>query len=184
MKDIEEYNAVTPDKSLRLTLRARLELSECRSEHLWVALCCHSMFALDRVGLVVAVDRLLTPVLSVVGYPRRRWFEKYSAPVERVNHSMLTPSLDTCIDHAVTLENFQVVYSAVAVVVEVAAEVVVEHNCCRMVLDLPQHVECVPEQLPAEYSCILDHRAVAFAFDSTPHCSPVVLEAWEAPNRS
>lgn len=177
-----------PEKSLKLMLRVRLEPSPCLLEHLWVALCCHSTFVLDRGGLVVvavAVDRFLTPVLSVLGhYPRRRWFERCSAPVERVNHLKLIPSLDTYTDPAVKLENFQVVYCAVAVVEAAAAAVVVEHNCCMMVLDLPQHVECAPEQLLVEYSRILDRRAVAFAFDSIPHCSPVVLEAWEAPNRS
>ena len=166
-------------------LPARLESSQCLLEHLWVALYCHSMFVLDQAGLVV--DRFLTPVLSVLGhYPHRRWFERYSAPVERVNHLKLIPSLDTYTDPAVRLKNFQVVYSVVAVgaAVEAAVVVVVEHNYCTRVLDLQQHVECVPEQLLVEYSRILDRRAVAFAFDSIPHCSPVVLETWEAPNRS
>lgn len=170
-------------------LPARFESSRCLPEHLCLALCCPAMFVLDRGGLVaVVVDRFLTPMLSVLRHcPHRRWFERYSAPVERVNHLKLIPSLDTYTDPAVRLKNFQVVCSvvvAVAAAVEAAAEVVVEHNYCTRVLDLQQRVECVPEPLLAEYSRILDRRAVAFAFDSIPHCSPVVLEAWEAPNRS
>lgn len=98
-------------------------------------------------------------------------------------------SFDACIDHAMNSRNFPLLSLVIEVVIDTEQEVndPIENPSGNAPVQNSAEdydVEYVLVQLLVEYSEFLDHRIVAFAFDSIQHCSLVVHVVLVKPNKS